>query len=455
VLDPPEGFSIGELMAQAAFHFPRGFLWGTATAAHQVEGGNTNDSWYAWEQQPGKIAEGHKSGLACDWWNGRWREDFQRAAEGGQNAHRLSVEWSRIQPAPERWDESALDRYLEMVRTLKELNMTPMVTLHHFTNPLWLEEQGGWENDTVVELFEQFTRRVVDALKDYVSLWCTLNEPNVYILSGYLDGIWPPGKKDLGALFRVAVNLTRAHAAAYHAIHAIQPQARVGMAINYRSLVPAKAWFLPDRWVSRLLATSFNNTFPCAAKDGVVRFLFKRQRFAGTKGTQDFIGLNYYTRDRVAFNLLKARELFAHRTFRKDALKSPTNFIANEPEGMFEGLKWCGQFKLPIMVTENGVEDPDDRLRPRYLAEHLRQVWRAVNFNWPVKGYFHWSLVDNFEWERGWTQRFGLWKLDEQTQARTRRSSVDFYAEICRENGLSAEMVARYAPDAFAEMFPN
>ena len=227
------------------------------------------------------------------------------------------------------------------------------------------------------------------------------------------------------------------------------------MAINYRSLVPAKPWFPPDRWISRLLAASFNDTFPRAAQTGVVRFLHRRQRVAEAKGTQDFIGLNYYTRDLVAFNLLKAREMFARRYFRSQALTSVSNFIANEPDGMSEGLKWCLQFKLPVFITENGIEDPDDRLRPRYLAEHLHQVWRAVNFNWPIKGYFHWTLVDNFEWERGWTQRFGLWKLDEQTQARTRRPSADFYAEICQENGISAEMVARYAPDVFAEMFPN
>jgi beta-glucosidase len=296
---------------------------------------------------------------------------------------------------------------------------------------------------------------VVDALKDYVSLWCTLNEPNVFAYSGYLDGIWPPGKKDIGALFRVSVNLMKAHAAAYHDIHSIQPQAQVGMAINYRSLVPAKPWFPPDRWMSRIASFSFNDIFPCAAQDGIVRFLHRRQRVSEVKGTQDFIGLNYYTRDYVAFNLLKVKELFMRRFFRPEALKSSSGFFANEPDGMFEALKWCLQFKLPIIVTENGIEDPDDRLRPRYLAEHLREVWRAVNFNWPVKGYFHWSLVDNFEWERGWTQRFGLWKLDEQTQARTKRPSADFYAEICRENGLSADMVARYAPDAFAAMFPN
>lgn len=441
-------------MAQATFHFPRGFLWGTATSAHQVEGNNSNNNWYAWEQQPGRILGGHKSGTACDWWSGRWREDFLRAAEGGQNAHRLSVEWSRIQPAPDRWDEQALDRYLEMVRVLKELNITPMVTLHHFTQPLWLEQQGGWENEKVVALFSQFTRRVVDALKDYVSLWCTLNEPNVFAYSGYQDGIWPPGKKNLGSFFRVSVNLMKAHAAAYHDIHSIQPQARVGLAINYRSLVPAKPWFPPDRWMSRI-AASFNNMFPCATQDGVMRFLHRRQRVSEAKGTQDFIGLNYYTRDYVALNLLKIKDLFMRRFFRPEALKSIHGFFANEPDGMFEALKWSLQFKLPIIITENGVEDPGDRLRPRYLAEHLRQVWRGVNFNWPVKGYFHWSLVDNFEWERGWTQRFGLWKLDEQTQARTKRPSADFFAEICRENGLSADLVARYAPDAFVELFPN
>ena len=180
-----------------------------------------------------------------------------------------------------------------------------------------------------------------------------------------------------------------------------------------------------------------------------------RQSLPEAKATQDFIGLNYYVREYVVFNLLRFRDLFHRRYLRPEAQHSFTGYMANEPDGMFEGLKWCLQFNLPILITENGVEDPDDRLRPRYLAEHLRQVWRAVNFNWPVKGYFHWSLVDNFEWERGWTQRFGLWRLDEQTQARTKRPSVDFYAEICRENGLSAEMVARYAPEVFAEMFPN
>jgi beta-glucosidase len=441
-------------MPQATFHFPRGFLWGTATASHQVEGNNTNNNWWAWEQEPGRILQGHKSGVACDWWGGRWREDFDRAAEGGQNAHRLSIEWSRIQPAPDRWDEDALDRYREIMRGLHERGMIPMVTLHHFTDPLWLTEMGGWENDLVVEYFEKYTRKVVEGLKEYASLWVTINEPNVYAVSGYILGDFPGGKQDFRAALRVLENMLRSHAAAYRVIHTLQPAARVGVAINYRSFQPAKSWFPPDSLAAWLQSSTFNDLFPRGLRDGVMGLPVLRKRIPEAKGTQDFIGINYYTKDRVSFNLLKYQQLFGRRFYPPNADLSDTGFIANEPTGMFEALKWGLQFNVPIFVTENGVEDSDDHLRPRYLAQHLHQVWRGVNFNWPVRGYFQWTLVDNFEWERGWTQRFGLWELDLETYSRRKRRSADLYAEICRENGLSSEMVGKYAPEIFDVMFP-
>ena len=441
-------------MPQATFHFPRGFLWGTATAAHQVEGGNTNNNWWAWEQEPGHIHNGERSGQACDWWGGRWREDFDRAAETGQNAHRLSVEWSRIQPAPDRWDEHALDRYREMVRGLSERGMTPMVTLHHFTDPIWLAEMGGWESEKAVDYFTPFVRKVVEALKEYVSLWVTINEPNVYATSGYALGIFPPGKTDARAALGVMTNMVRGHAAAYRAIHGVQPTARVGFAHNYRGFLPGREWLFLDRWAAGLQHRIFNDFFAHALKTGVLRFPFGFRRLPEAKGTQDFIGLNYYTRDRVNFNLLKAGELFGRRYYQRGSDLSDTGFICNEPEGMFEALKWCNQFGVPVIVTENGVEDADDDLRPRYLAQHIHQMWRAVNFNWPVKGYFHWTLVDNFEWERGWSQRFGLWELDVETQARRKRPSADLYAVICRENGLSSEMTEKYAPEVLEKIFP-
>jgi beta-glucosidase len=440
-------------MIDATFHFPRGFLWGTASSSHQVEGNNTNNNWHVWERGDGNILEGHKSGLACDWWNGRWREDFDRAAEGGQNAHRLSIEWSRVQPTPDRWDEAALDRYLEMIRGLNERNITPLVTLHHFSDPLWLSEMGGWENEIVVDAFEKYVRRVVEVLKDYVNLWCTINEPNIYTVFGYIFGNFPPGKSSYRMAFQVALYQIRAHAAAYHSIHKLQPQARVGMAINYHSLKPARKWSPLDRMVTNFLHSAFNDLYLRAIQRGTLKLPFVRIRIPEAKGTQDYLGINYYTREYVRFSLAKAQEGFGRRTPDPNKDLSDFGIIANEPEGLFEALNWGRQFKVPMIVTENGVDDADDRMRPRYLVEHIYQMWRAVNFNWPVKGYFHWTLVDNFEWERGWTQRFGLWELDVDTQARIKRSSADLYAEICRENGLSLDMVRRYAADAYDVMF--
>lgn len=442
-------------MAQATFNFPAGFLWGTATSSHQVEGGNKNNNWSLWEQEPGRIHNGEQSGLACDWWSGRWREDFDRAAETGQNAHRLSIEWSRIQPSPDRWDESALDYYREIVRELVRRNMMPLVTLHHFTDPAWLSERGGWENDETPGLFAVYTNKVVEALKEYVTLWFTINEPNVYTWGGYLGGGFPPGKNDLDTAFHVLANLLRGHAAAYRTIHQVQKQARVGVAHHFRGFEPARRNFPPDIWMANLLRGSFSEAVPLALVDGRFRFALRSLSIPEVAGTQDFFGINYYTADQVAFSPLAKDDFFTRRFYPAEAVLSEGGYIANLPGEFFRLLKWAERFKMPLLISENGIEDSKDQVRPRYLIEHLHQVWRAVNYNWPVKGYFHWSLVDNFEWERGWSQRFGLWGLDIQTQARIRRKSVDVYAEICKENCISSEMTTRYAPELLPILFPG
>jgi beta-glucosidase len=442
-------------MIQASFHFPRGFLWGCATSSHQVEGNNTNNNWWAWEQQAGRIAQGQHSGLACDWWSGRWREDFDRAAAGGQNAHRLSIEWSRVQPAPNRWDEHAIDRYREMARGLKERGMLPMVCLHHFSDPLWLEETGGWVSEKVVKAFEAYTSKVVEALREYVSLWVTINEPNVLVVNAYLSGLWPPGKNDFGTALSVVTNQVRAHAAAYHAIHRLQPTASVGWQVHIRPMLPHRAWSPLDRLAASLAQSLFNGVYFNVSTDGVLRFPFRKKRLPEAAGTQDFLGLNYYTREYAAFSLTQGDPLFVHHFYPADADLSEDGFIANDPEGFTQALDWARGFKLPVYITENGVNDSEDKLRPRYLVQHLHQLWRAVNGNYPIQGYFHWTLVDNFEWERGWTQRYGLWELDPETQARRKRPSADLYAEICRENGVSSEVVRRYAPEALEKIFPG
>lgn len=441
-------------MAQIIYHFPKGFLWGSATASHQVEGGNTNNNWYAWEQQEGRIKNGHHSGLACDWWGGRWKEDLDRAAETGQNAHRLSVEWSRIQPSPDHWDEGALDHYRKIIRGLLDRNLTPMVTLHHFSDPLWLMETGGWENDKTPALFAVYTRKVVEALKEYVNLWIVINEPNVYTNGGYMDGTFPPGKHSNVAAFKVMLNLLRGHGAAYRVIHELQPEAQVGTCTHYRSFKAAHDWNPLDHFIVNQLNATFNDSFANATTSGRFAFLNKTVSVPEVLKTQDFVGVNYYSRDMVQFTL-KPGDVFNKRYYPPDAQLSTTGFIANIPEGMFDALKWAVKFRLPVIVTENGIEDADDHLRPQYMLEHIHQIWRGLNFNWPVKGYFHWSLVDNFEWERGWTQRFGLWGLNPETQARIRRKSVDLYEAICKTNAITSDMVEKYAPEAYKRLFPE
>jgi beta-glucosidase len=440
---------------QATFQFPRGFLWGTATSSHQVEGYNTNNQWWAWEQQPGRIINGDKSGAACDWWGGRWRADFDRAAETSQNAHRFSIEWSRVQPVPDKWDETAIDRYREMARGLHDREMTPLVTLHHFTDPLWMEEQGGWENEAVVEKFAAYTRKVVEALQEYVNLWVTINEPNIYTVFSYYFGVFPPGVPGLKTAMQVFTNLVKAHASAYYAIKEIQPTARIGISQHFRGFRPARSWSPPDRWLAGLLHNVFNDSFQRALATGELRFPFNRIRIPEVKGTQDYIGLNYFTEEQVTIDLRNREELFTRRFYEPNAEVTNDGFIANKPEGFYRALAWCNGFKLPIIITENGLNDREDSLRPRYLVEHLHQLWRAVNFNFPVKGYFHWTLVDNFEWERGWSQRFGLWELDVDTQARRKRRSADLYAEICSKNGISTDIVERYTPELVQKLFPG
>lgn len=251
--------------------------------------------------------------------------------------------------------------------------------------------------------------------------------------------------------------MLRAHAAAYRAIHEIQPEARVGYALHYRPMVPRNPWSPLDVLMRNIRYSGLNLAFPSAISTGLMRSPVGNIRVPEAKGTQDYFGLNYYSVDTVFFNILKGGELFSDAGFPKNADLSDNKYIANIPQGLYDSIKWVVDTypRTPILVTENGIECADDHIRPRYLAEHIHKMWRAVNFNWPVRGYFHWSLVDNFEWERGWTQRFGLWELDVETQKRTKRPSAALYEAICRENGLSSEMVSKYCPEVFDKIFPS
>ncbi len=438
---------------KATFHFPSDFKWGVATSAHQVEGNNTNNNWWAWEQREGHIKNGHRSELACNWWQDA-ESDFDRAATLGVNALRLSVEWSRVEPLPGKFDDAALERYVEMLRGLRARGIEPMVTLHHFSDPRWLDERGGWEDKETVPLFARFVRRVVEALSPHCDLWCTINEPNVYGYMGYIEGVFPPGKSDVGTAMAVIRNLLVGHAAAYHTIHELQPDARVGLAHNMRVFDPANPKSLFDRRAAQWLDRTYNQAILSSLTRGIWKIPLGFGLAWKLRNTLDWIGLNYYTRDLVAFDRNRRGDFFSRRFHGKGAELLDGGYGELYSPGMFRCLQRLSRLDIPIYVTENGVPDDDDDQRPRYLLTHLHQMWRAIQFCYPVMGYYHWTLVDNFEWAEGWTLRFGLFGLDPNTQERTPRRSASLYADIIRTNAISHWAIDEYAPALRPELLP-
>lgn len=434
---------------QPDLQFPPGFLWGTATSSHQVEGNNTNNQWWMFEQQPGAIWHEERSGLACDWWRNA-EVDFDLMARYHLSAHRMSVEWSRIEPAPGRFDHAAIDRYRAMLAGLRRRGMQPMVTLHHFSNPLWLERAGGWERPEVVTRFQNYVRFTVQALGDLCDLWAPINEPNVYMAQGWLRGIWPPQKVDLVGLRRVYRHMLLAHGVAHKTIHACRPDAQVGLALAVRVFRPWNAASRLDRAAAAILRYGAEDIWFRGTDDGRVRWpLDLNERNHVLAGSADFIGINYYSQDLVRFTPNPAR-LFGQPTHPEGAEFSDVGrkgvYSRYAPEGLYDVLCQLRSFGKPIYITENGLPDRDDDQRPRWLLAHLQQIHRALQDGADVRGYFHWTFTDNFEWSDGWGLRFGLVELDPATQERRPRPSAEMFGAIAAENKISPELIARHAP---------
>jgi beta-glucosidase len=416
-----------------------GLKLGVATCALQIEGGDTGNNWYDWAKIPGRIKDGSTPLRATDHWS-RWREDTELMASLGLQIYRLGVEWSRIEPSPGEFDHAVLDRYREELQLLRDRGIAPLVTLHHFTNPRWFEELGAWTNTHAVETFTRFVGVVTHALGDLVSDWCTINEPNVYALGGYLDGQFPPGRKNGWTDVRkVLRNMARAHCAAYTLIHERQPDARVGFAHHLRVFDPLNPRNPVHRTLSKVNAHLFQDALSDAFLGGRFSRVLGGQPDDVTPGTYyDYLGINYYSRTAVS-KIDDGTFPFA-----------PVNDLGWEiyPEGIVAVAEDLHRrYPGPIWITENGTCDNTDSFRARYLYDHLGAITAS---GLPFERYYHWCFVDNWEWAEGEVPRFGIVALDYETQERTVKDSGRFYAGIIAAGGVTEELYAAHvAPQTY------
>ncbi len=392
--------------------FPEGFLFGSSTAAHQVEGGNFNNDWWAWEHAPYTTCV-ESSGDAIDQWH-RYADDFALLAELGQNAHRMSLEWSRIEPAPGEFSGAALEHYRRVLGTLEQLGLTAFVTLHHFTLPRWLAEQGGWLARDAVERFARYTERVAAALGDLMPFAGTINEPQIVALMGYREGLFPPGLRNPVMFERVTGRLIAAHAAAVQAVKTGKGDPQAGACLQLPAFEPAR----PE------------DPACVAACAELVRAMedVYLEDLAG-----DWVGVQYYSRQRV--------DPTASDGFARAPEGEPLTQMGWEihPEGLHRAIASAAGTGLPVYVTENGIATADDSERLSYMHDHLAQVARAIAEGIDVRGFHYWSSFDNFEWAEGYRPMFGMIGIDRgDGLRRVVRPSARAYGELARTGSLSA-----------------
>jgi len=375
--------------------FPKGFLFGSATSAHQIEGGQRND-WSEWEKKAGRVADGSDSAIACDSWN-KWREDIALLKKTNQNAYRFSIEWSRIEPEEGRFSDKAIAHYREILLELKKQGIAPAVTLFHFTLPLWLSRIGGFANKKSVKYFARFAEKMAHEFGQIVDLWITINEPQAYLLSGYILGVYCPGKKDIfEAYFKVRNNLNSAHIKAYQAMKPLA-SGPIGIGQHLLALQPLAPYFLNKIWVR---ITHFFTTHIFVQP--IIKYV-------------DFIGINYYMKFKLQF--------WHPRVHTVAKLLNDYGWGINQ-EGLYQVIMESARWKKPIYITENGVADAQDQYRIPFIKQAFQNIDKAIKDGADVRGYFHWSLLDNFEWSGGYTMKFGLFTRD-----RLPRPSAKFYAE--------------------------
>lgn len=409
--------------------FPEDFLWGAATAAHQIEGFNYNSDWYMWEKK-GKIKDGTSSEKACLSENNYMR-DINNIVDLNLNSYRFSIEWAKIEPEKGYFNKKEIQRYIDMIKKMKEKNIEPVVTLFHFSLPIWFSNIGGFTKEENIKYFKNFVYKIVSELKGLVQYYIIINEPMVYLTQGFLFGEWPPGIKNINETYIVGKNLLLLYDKIYHLIKRIDPYTKISIAKHTFVYEPYNKMSLKDRIATNKVREIFDHVFIDSIVKQKILPPFGKGESLQNNSDLDFLGINYYTKRYVKYDKDKQFDIKTKSSHLTD--------IGWEfyPEGIEEVLERFKKYDLPIMITENGIADSEDRYRTRYLLVTLEKLYNALNNNIKIIGYMHWSLMDNFEWIEGLSMRFGLYKVDYINNIISLRNSGEIYSKIAKNNFIS------------------
>ena len=461
------------------FVFPPAFFWGAATADHQIERAQ-NDDWTTFERRAhkeskqerrpdGNVAPGHIAGVAeipAEWieqktdFDTHYVSDIASCKRMGHNAHRFSISWARLFPRAgmAEPDPAGIAFYAGIFDELEKNGLEPFVTLFHFASPQWLwdtadtNKKKGLERDDAVESFAVFTRTVVKNFGSRVKYWCTLNEPMVWAYLGYLDGVFPPGEKRPGgpkAVFDIVAQLLRMHAAAWKEIKSSNVLAQVGIAHHIRHFIPWRKWWPLDGLAALLVDQAFVLDFTDAIESGTFKGTLTGRSLTipGLAGTQDYVGLNYYGRFYVKTTLSQGLTIVPHDPTEPGEEKSDVGWAIDETSFTPEVMRFHRRYRKPVYILENGIADnqDDDVRRQAFIVRHARGMWQAIEEGADVRGFFFWSLIDNFEWAEGFAPRFGLLKVDYANDcARTPRPSAEVYRQIASANAIPAALWKKF-----------
>lgn len=436
-------------MKMKSIRLPKEFLFGSATAATQIEGGDRNSNWYHWGLQ-GKISNNESPIVAADHYN-RVEEDIRLMKEMNHEIYRMSIEWSRIEPQEGVWSEEGISHYQKEIKALLKTGIKPLITLHHFSHPQWFEEMGQWTNKNSVMYFLRFTKKIVSSIGHDVCEFCTINEPNVFVNDTFMEGKYPPGNKDdIKSYFKASRHLIIAHLKTYEMIHMMRE--KMGYNDTLVGIAMHMAYFdvsgnkLLTRVSKKLMDYSFHKLFLNGMVEGHLTFPIGSGYPLGKGRFCDFLGINYYSRHLIHSSSNPAM-LFGEVRVDETLPDEKVNDLGWEiyPEGLYRVVKKVYElYKIPIYITENGIPDVNDIKRSKFIYEHILEIKRLLEENVDIRRYYHWSLLDNLEWNDGFSPRFGLVEVNYDTQERTIRKSGRFYSELCRSKEVTEEMIDKY-----------